>query len=90
MLDRFEKKHKTVSKLGYDIKKNTGVTEVQIALLTDRVNRLQFHFLKNKKDYHSRRGLLKIVAQRRKLLKYLKRIDMLRYTNLVKILELRH
>lgn len=89
MSDSNEKKNKIISKFGYNIK-NTGISEVQIALLTERINHLKFHFLKHKKDHHSRRGLLKIVAHRRKLLKYLKQNSILRYTSLIKILELRH
>lgn len=89
MSDSNAKKNKIISEIGYDAK-NTGITEVQVALLTNRINHLKFHFLKHKKDYHSRRGLLKIVTQRRKLLKYLKKSSVIRYTNLVKILELRY
>lgn len=82
-------KSKIISRFGHNFK-NTGSTEVQIALLTERINYLKMHFLKHKKDYHGRRGLLKIVSQRRKLLRYLKRNDVLRYTNLVTSLNLRH
>lgn len=84
-----EKKLKIISEFGCNIN-DTGVTEVQIALLTARIDHLKQHFLKNKKDYHSRRGLLKIVARRRRLLKYLKACHILRYTNLIKHLGLRH
>lgn len=84
-----EKKNQIIVKFGHN-PKNTGCTEVQIALLTKRINYLQSHFLKHKKDHHSRRGLLKIVIHRRKLLQYLKRNDVLRYTNLVTMLNLRH
>lgn len=89
MYDSIENKLTIISKFGRDIN-DTGTTEVQIALLTTRINHLQCHFLKNKKDYHGRRGLLKIVTLRRKLLKYLKEYHMLRYTNLIKNLGLRH
>lgn len=89
MSDISEKKNKIISKFGYDLK-NTGVTEVQVALLTDRINHLKIHFLQHRKDYHSRRGLLRIVTRRRKLLKYLKQRSVLRYTNLMNQLELRH
>lgn len=89
MSESSRKKQNIISKFVDDLK-NTGVTEVQIALLTERINDLKFHFLNHKKDHHSRRGLLKIVTHRRKLLKYLKKNNNLRYTNVVKILELRH
>lgn len=89
MSDSSDKKNEIISKFGYSVQ-NTGITEVQVALLTMRINHLRLHFLKHKKDHHSRRGLLKIVARRRKLLKFLKKSNVLRYTNLVKILELRH
>ncbi len=69
--------------------KDTGSTEVQVALLTSRINRLTEHFKVHKKDHHSRRGLLKLVARRRKLLNYLKRKDEQRYLALIKELGLR-
>jgi small subunit ribosomal protein S15 len=69
--------------------KNTGCTEVQIALLTERILGLTPHFEKNKKDYHSMRGMLKMIGQRRSLLKYLARQDGTRYQNLIKELGLR-
>ncbi|XKM13209.1 30S ribosomal protein S15 [Orbaceae bacterium ac157xtp] len=68
---------------------DTGSTEVQVALLTARINDLQGHFAENKKDHHSRRGLLRMVSSRRKLLDYLKRSDVERYTQLIKKLGLR-
>lgn len=68
---------------------DSGSTEVQIALLTAKINHLQGHFSKHNKDHHSRRGLLRMVSQRRKLLDYLKRKDMVRYTSLIKRLGLR-
>jgi small subunit ribosomal protein S15 len=70
-------------------KSDTGSTEVQIALLSERINSLSPHFEKNKKDHHSRRGLLKMVNQRRKLLDYLKLSDQDRYTKLITDLGLR-
>ncbi len=70
-------------------KGDTGSTEVQIALLSERINSLSPHFDKNKKDHHSRRGLLKMVNQRRKLLDYLKTSDQTRYTKLITDLGLR-
>lgn len=66
-----------------------GSTEVQVALLTEQINHLQGHFSEHKKDHHSRRGLLRMVSQRRKLLDYLKRKDMVRYTGLIGRLGLR-
>lgn len=84
-----EIKHQVIFKFGNSYK-NTGCTEVQVALLTERINHLKLHFSIHKKDYHSRCGLLKIVAHRRKLLQYLKRSDILRYKNLVTVLNLRH
>lgn len=83
-----EKRNKVISKFGYNIN-NTGITEVQVALLTERINHLQLHFLKHKKDYHGRRGLLKIVSRRRKLLRYLKKNNVVRYNNLIVLLDLR-
>ncbi|WP_159714819.1 30S ribosomal protein S15 [Blochmannia endosymbiont of Camponotus nipponensis] len=78
-----------VSIFGRNIK-DTGSTEVQVALLTGRIDYLKHHFLKHKKDYHSRRGLLIMVARRRRLLKYLRKNNVLRYTNLIRNLGLRH
>lgn len=59
--------------------KDKGSSEVQIALMTARIEELQKHFSRHKQDFHSRRGLIKIVNQRRKLLKYLKKNDAARY-----------
>jgi small subunit ribosomal protein S15 len=70
-------------------KNDTGSPEVQVALLTQRINSLSPHFEKNVKDNHSRRGLLKMVNQRRQLLDYLKREDEGRYTKLISELGLR-
>jgi small subunit ribosomal protein S15 len=70
-------------------KSDTGSTEVQIALLSERINSLSPHFEQNKKDHHSRRGLLKMVNQRRKLLDYLKQSDQDRYSKLITDLGLR-
>jgi small subunit ribosomal protein S15 len=69
--------------------KDTGSSRVQIALLTERINILAGHFKGHKKDYQSRRGLLKLVSRRRKLLDYLKRYDGKEYGELVKKLNLR-
>ncbi|ABP67650.1 30S ribosomal protein S15 [Caldicellulosiruptor changbaiensis] len=68
---------------------DTGSPEVQIALLTERINRLNEHLQIHKKDFHSRRGLLKMVGQRRKLLNYLKEYDINRYRELIEKLGLR-
>ena len=68
---------------------DTGSPEVQVALLSERINSLGGHFEVNKKDHHSRRGLLKMVNQRRKLLDYLKLEDQGRYTKLIADLGLR-
>ncbi len=68
---------------------DTGSPEVQIALLTERINYLTEHFKVHKKDHHSRRGLLKLVSQRRKLLDYLKRKEFKRYRDILNKLGLR-
>ena len=68
---------------------DTGSPEVQVALLTARINDLQQHFSAHKKDHHSRRGLLKMVGQRRRLLDYLKGKDESRYKTLIGSLGLR-
>lgn len=68
---------------------DTGSSEVQIALLTERLNGLSEHFKLHEKDHHSRRGLMKIVSQRRRLLDYLKRDDYDRYQKLIESLGLR-
>jgi small subunit ribosomal protein S15 len=70
-------------------KGDTGSVEVQAALLTEDIKKLTEHFKQFKKDYHSRRGLIAKVNHRRKLLKYLKRIDIERYRALIKRLALR-
>ena len=69
--------------------KDTGSAEVQIALLTNRIRELTEHFNIHKKDHNSRRGLMKLVGQRRKLLKYLQRNNLERYREILKKLELR-
>ncbi len=68
---------------------DTGSPEVQIALLTSRINNLTEHFKMHKKDFNSRRGLLKLIGQRRRLLNYLQKKDMNRYNNLIQKLGLR-
>jgi small subunit ribosomal protein S15 len=68
---------------------DTGSPEVQVALLTANIEQLQEHFQTHKHDHHSRRGLIRMVNQRRKLLDYLKRKDVSRYSDLIKRLGLR-
>lgn len=87
MLDK-ETKAKIVAEFGRG-QHDTGSVEVQVALLTARINGLQGHFATHKKDHHSRRGLLKMVSQRRRLLDYLKRTDPDRYLALIQRLGLR-
>ncbi len=83
-----ERKAKVIQE--YQTEKNdTGSADVQIAILTDRINYLSEHLQTHKKDVHSRRGLLMMVAKRRKLLDYLKRIDSARYQNLIERLSIR-
>ncbi len=83
-----EEKEKVIKKFGKD-EKDTGSTEVQIALLTQRIVELTEHFKENKKDHNSRRGLMKLVGQRRRLLKYLQSEDQERYKKVLKSLKLR-
>lgn len=83
-----EEKSAIVEKFKRDAN-DTGSPEVQVALLTARIQHLMGHFDKHKQDHHSRRGLLKMVSQRRKLLTYLKRNDQDRYKALVQELGLR-
>ena len=83
-----EQKQEIVAKYGKDAN-DTCSTEVQIALLTARINDLNGHFKANPKDHHSRRGMLKMIGQRRGLLAYLKEIDIERYRSLIERLGLR-
>jgi len=69
--------------------KDTGSASVQIALLTERINSLSDHFKSHKRDHHSRRGLLRMVSVRRRLLDYLKRSDENEYREIIKKLDLR-
>ena len=69
--------------------KDTGSSEVQIALLTIRINSLTEHFKKNKKDNHSRKGMIKLISRRRRLILYLKKKDLKRYEEIIKKLNLR-
>ncbi|WP_341894269.1 30S ribosomal protein S15 [Ferrovibrio terrae] len=81
---------KTALVAEYATKKgDTGSPEVQVAVLTERINNLTDHFKTHKKDVHSRRGLLMMVSKRRSLLDYLKKIDMPRYDALIQRLGLR-
>lgn len=83
-----EQKQDIVKEFGSD-GNDTGSTEVQIALLTARIRDLTEHFKVNKKDHASRRGLLKMVGQRRRLLRYLKNTDINKYRDLLVKLNLR-
>ena len=83
-----QEKADVINKHGRD-SSDTGSPEVQVALLTTRISQLGDHFNVHKADHHSRRGLLKMVNQRRKLLDYLKREDQGRYTKLIADLGLR-
>jgi small subunit ribosomal protein S15 len=69
---------------------DSGSTRVQVAILTDRINYLNEHFRTHKKDHHSRRGLLKMVGKRRRLLNYMKRTDVDGYRRIVQDLGLRY
>ena len=83
-----ESKVKTID--GFRLhERDTGSADVQIALLTERINSLTEHLQNNKKDHSSRRGLLKMVGQRRKLLDYLHNTDVARYQTVTKKLKLR-
>ena len=83
-----EKKEKIIAEYGRSAG-DTGSSEVQVAILTARINELTEHFKVNPKDHHSRRGLLKMVGQRRGLLAYLKKKDIERYRTLIERLGLR-
>ena len=81
-------KQDIIKKFG-DKDTDTGKTEVQVALLTERIKYLTDHLKEHKKDHHSRRGLLKLVGQRRRLLRYLMRKDIMRYRQVISDLGLR-
>lgn len=83
-----EKKHSLIESYRTH-ERDTGSPEVQVALLTERINELSEHFKVHQQDHHSRRGLLKIVSQRRRLLDYLRRYDPARYQALIGRLGLR-
>ena len=84
-----EKKTELVAKFRVH-EKDTGSPEVQVAILSERIAELTEHFKLHKKDHHSRRGLLKMVSQRRRLLEYLQTVDLTRYQTVAKKLKLRH
>ena len=84
----FRSKRELIDKYGRS-EGDTGSTEVQVALLTERINELTEHLRTHSKDHHSRRGLLKMVGKRRRLLRYLERNDLERYRSLVAELGLR-
>ena len=83
-----ERKRELVERFGRS-GEDTGSTEVQIALLTERINHLTGHLREHKKDHHSRRGLLMLVGQRRRFLNYLQKKNLDRYRELIKELGLR-
>ena len=83
-----DRKREIVERFGKD-ERDTGSTEVQVALLTERINGLNEHLREHKKDHHSRRGLLMLVGQRRRLLNYLRGSDLDRYRTLIGELGLR-
>ena len=94
MIGKEDKKHRMVEKNEIINKyrvheKDTGSAEVQIALLTERINHLTEHFKVHIKDHHSRRGLLKLVGTRRRLLDYLKKKNVMKYRELIKSLGIR-
>jgi small subunit ribosomal protein S15 len=87
---KVDKAKKTEVITGYQAKEgDTGSTEVQVALLTERITQLTTHMAANRKDFHTQRGLLKLIGQRRRLLAYLSREDIGRYNTLIKKLGLR-
>ncbi len=83
-----ERKAELIKKFGKDAK-NSGATEVQIAILTEEINELTEHLKEHTHDYHSKRGLLTKVGKRRSLLNYLKNNDVVSYRELIKELNLR-
>ena len=84
-----KEKHKDIMSSFQLHKGDTGSTEIQVALLTERINQLTTHMASNRHDYHSNRGLLKLVGRRRRLLAYLRRENIERYRNLIARLGLR-
>ena len=84
-----DRKQELIGKYGRS-GEDTGSAEVQVALLTERINELTGHFKTHTKDHHSRRGLLKMVGKRRRLLEYLRNTDVDKYRELIADLGLRH
>jgi len=83
-----ERKHEIIN--GYQLHEtDTGSADVQVAMLTERINRLSTHLQKNKKDHASRRGLLKMIGQRKRLLSYLRRENREHYQSLIQRLGIR-
>ena len=83
-----EKKQEIIKKFAIN-ERDTGSAEVQVAILTERIKRLNEHFKTHPKDHHSRTGLLKMVGRRHKLLKYIKRKDIEKYRELIQKLGIR-
>ncbi len=83
-----ERKAELIAKYGNSTA-NTGLPEVQIALLTEHINDLQGHLETHRKDFHSRRGLMKLVSKRRNLLDYLHKNDIMRYRTVIAALSIR-
>jgi small subunit ribosomal protein S15 len=83
-----ERKQELIERFG-DSAQDTGKAEVQVALMTERINQLTEHLRAHRKDHHSRRGLLMLVGRRRRLLNYLQRDDLERYRSLIRELGLR-
>lgn len=83
-----EQKLELITKFGGE-EKNTGSAEVQVALLTARINDLQLHFKANPKDHAGKRGLMKLIGQRRSFLRYIKNNDINKYRELIAALNLR-
>ena len=83
-----ERKQELIERFGGSAQ-DTGKTEVQVALMTERINQLTEHLRNHRKDHHSRRGLLMLVGRRRRLLNYLQRDDLERYRSLIRELGLR-
>jgi small subunit ribosomal protein S15 len=84
----FDKKHELIEQYKTH-EKDTGSPDVQIAILTERINTLTEHFKTHKKDHHSRRGLLKMVNQRKRLLRYLEKSDIARFREIKQKLGIR-
>ncbi|MFC1809742.1 30S ribosomal protein S15 [Candidatus Omnitrophota bacterium] len=82
------KKEECIKEFGGELK-NTGATEVQIAIFTERINYLTDHIKEHAKDHHSRFGLIRLVNKRRKLLDYLKKVNSKRYQEIIKRLNIR-